>query len=220
MTNRQDAKDAQRKMRNKGSRGGGKEIISSSPTPIPEGWLEIGTIVAPQGLNGQMRVYPDTDFPERFEVPGTRWLLRPHGTEPQAVELLSGRYIEGKNLYIIELEGVENRDQVEKLRGCKLMVPESDRPQLAEDEYHVVDLIGLQVFMQESGELLGSVVNVLPAGHDLLEVQLHSSKDEEQKTRDKRKKTVLIPFVKAIVPVVDLEARRIEITPPPGLLEL
>jgi 16S rRNA processing protein RimM len=203
-------------MRKKGSRGGGKEIISSSSTSIPEGWLEIGTIVAPQGLDGQMRVYPDTDFPERFEVPGTRWLLRPHGAEPQAVELLSGRYVHGKNLYIIELEGVEDRDQVEELRGCKLMVQQSDRPQLAEDEYHVVDLIGLPVFIQESGELLGSVVNVLPAGHDLLEVQLH----QEGRLGEKGQRNILIPFVKAIVPVVDLEVRRIEITPPPGLLEL
>ncbi|MBW4630888.1 MAG: ribosome maturation factor RimM [Iphinoe sp. HA4291-MV1] len=183
-------------------------------------WLEIGTIVAPQGLDGQMRVYPDTDFPERFEVPGTRWLLRLDETEPQPVELLSGRYVQGKNLYIIELDGVENRDQVEELRGCKLMVPASDRPQLGEDEYRVVDLIGLPVFIQESGELLGTVVDVLPAGNDLLEVQLHSSKDEEHGTRNKRQKTVLIPFVKAIVPIVDLEVGRIEITPPAGLLEI
>ncbi|WP_445214846.1 ribosome maturation factor RimM [Brasilonema sp. UFV-L1] len=195
---------------------------SSSPPPIsiPDGWIEIGTIVAPQGLDGEIRVYPDTDFPERFEVPGTRWLLRPNQAEPQAVELLSGRYVQGKNLYIIELAGVENRNQVEELRGCKLIVPESDRPQLGEDEYHVVDLINLPVFMQESGELLGTVVDVLPAGNDLLEVQLHSAKDEEQKTRDKKQKTVLIPFVKAIVPIVDLEIRRIEITPPSGLLEI
>lgn len=193
---------------------------SPPPTSIPEGWLEIGTIVAPQGLDGEIRVYPDTDFPERFEVPGKRWLLRPNETEPQAVELLSGRYVQGKNLYIIELAGVENRNQVEELRGCKFIVPESDRPQLGEDEYHVVDLIGLPVFMQESRKLLGTVVNVLPAGNDLLEVQLHSSNDEEHETKEKRQKTVLIPFVKAIVPVVDLQVGRIEITPPSGLLEI
>ncbi|MGH8000969.1 MAG: ribosome maturation factor RimM [Brasilonema sp.] len=195
---------------------------SSSPPPIsiPEGWLEIGTIVAPQGLDGEIRVYPDTDFPERFEVPGKRWLLRSDEMEPQAVELLSGRYVIGKNLYIIELAGVENRNQVEELRGCKLMVQQSDRPQLGEDEYHVVDLIGLSVFIQESGELLGAVVDVLPAGNDLLEVQLHSAKDEEHGTQNKKQKNILIPFVKAIVPVVDLEVGRIEITPPAGLLEI
>jgi 16S rRNA processing protein RimM len=177
-------------------------------------WLEIGTIVAPQGLHGEMRVYPNTDFPERFEVPGKRWLLRPGQSQPQPIELIAGRYIEGKNLYAIKLAGVENRNQVEELRGCKLMVRACDRPSLGEDEYHVLDLIGVSVFMQESSELVGTVVAVINAGNDLLEVKLHQP--EESKT----KKTVLIPFVKAIAPVVDLKAGRIEITPPLGLLEI
>ncbi|BAY75421.1 16S rRNA processing protein RimM [Nostoc linckia NIES-25] len=178
-------------------------------------WLEIGKIVAAQGLSGELRVYPDSDFPERFEVPGKRWLLRPGETEPQPIELLSGRYIEGKNLYVIKLAGVQNRNQAEELRGCKLMVPASDRPQLGEDEYHVLDLIGLEVFMQASGELVGTVVDIIPAGNDLLEVKLHKSD-----AADKKQKTVLIPFVEAIAPVVDLQTGRIEITPPDGLLEI
>lgn len=185
-------------------------------------WLEIGKIVASQGLNGELRVYPESDFPERFEVPGKRWLLYPGQTEPQPVELLSGRYLDSKNLYVIKLAGVENRNQADELRGCKLMVPESDRPELGEDEYHVLDLIGLEVFMQESGELVGVVVDVIRAGNDLLEVKLHENltDDQGQKTKDKKQKTAMIPFVKAIAPVVDLGARRIEITPPSGLLEI
>jgi 16S rRNA processing protein RimM len=193
-----------------------KSSLPSSPLPsletyIPDGWLEIGTIVAAQGIHGEMRVYPDTDFPERFEVPGIRWLLRPGSAAPEPVELLSGRYVEGKNLYIIELEGVENRNQAEEMRGCKLLVSEEDRPELGEDEYHILDLVGLKVFM--SGEFVGTVVNLIPAGNDLLEVEL------DNKGKD-TKKTVLIPFVKEIVPVVDLENKRAEITPPEGLLEL
>ncbi|KOP27613.1 16S rRNA processing protein RimM [Hapalosiphon sp. MRB220] len=208
-TNRQADKQKKRKEDRK------KSDSSSSVTPQLEDWMEIGTIVAPQGLHGEMRVYPDSDFPERFEVPGKRWLLRTGELKPQAVELVSGRYIEGKNLYVIRLAGVDNRNQAEELRGCKLMVPESDRPQLGEDEYHVRDLIGLQVFMQESGELVGTVVDVIAAGNDLLEVKLH-----QPSTSNNQQKTVLIPFVKAIAPVVDLETGRIEITPPLGLLEI
>ncbi len=177
-------------------------------------WLEIGKIVAAQGLDGEVRVYPNSDFPERFVQPGKRWLLRPGETQPQPIELLGGRYIEGKGLYVVELAGIDDRNKAEDLRGCLLMVPSSDRPPLAEDEYHVLDLLGLEVFMQESGELVGTVVDVIPAGNDLLEVKLHQSS-----ANDKVQK-VLIPFVKAIVPVVDLVAKRIEITPPPGLLEI
>ncbi|MCC5627267.1 ribosome maturation factor RimM [Nostoc sphaeroides CHAB 2801] len=200
-------------------------------------WLEIGKIVSPQGLSGELRVYPVSDFPERFEVPGKRWLLRSGETEPQPIELLTGRYISNKNLYVIKLAGVENCNQAEALRGCTLMVPASDRPQLGEDEYHVLDLIGLEVFMQASGELVGTVVDIIPAGNDLLEVKLHpsfatdkgqmtntsaalSTSDKGQITNDKKQKTVLIPFVEAIAPVVDLKSNRIEITPPAGLLEI
>jgi len=200
MTNRQDTKNAKN----------GEE------------WLEIGKIVSPQGLDGEVRVYPNSDFPERFVEPGRRWLLCPGGKEPQAIELLGGRYIEGKGLYVIEIAGVEDRNSAEDLRGCLLMVPESDRPILAEDEYHVLDLIGLEVFMQESGESVGTVVDVIAAGNDLLQVKLHplSVDGKEDMTKGKGQKTVLIPFVKAIAPVVDLSAKRIEITPPPGLMEI
>ncbi|WP_298912746.1 ribosome maturation factor RimM [uncultured Nostoc sp.] len=194
-----------------------KNSFLNAPCPMPKSddWLEIGKIVAPQGLSGELRVYPVSDFPERFEVPGKRWLLRSGDTEPQPIELLTGRYISNKNLYVLKLAGVENCDQAEALRGCKLMVPASDRPQLGEDEYHVLDLIGLEVFMQASGELVGTVVDIIPAGNDLLEVKLH-----ESFATDKKQKTVLIPFVEAIAPVVDLPSGRIEITPPPGLLEI
>ncbi|AVH69687.1 ribosome maturation factor RimM [Nostoc sp. 'Lobaria pulmonaria (5183) cyanobiont'] len=225
--------------RSRGERGKSKKSNPQSPIPnpqsplplIPRGgptfpnldnWLEIGKIVSPQGLSGELKVYPVSDFPERFEMAGKRWLLRSGDTEPQPIELLTGRYISNKNLYVIKLAGVENCDQAEALRGCKLMVPVSDRPQLGEDEYHVLDLIGLEVFMQVSGELVGTVVDIIPAGNDLLEVKLDESftTDKGQMTNDKKQKTVLIPFVEAIAPVVDLPSGRIEITPPPGLLEI
>ncbi len=214
----------------------------SEPNSNPDPWLEIGTIISPQGLDGEVRVYPNSDFPERFEEPGQRWLLRPGQTEPQPIKLLGGRYISSKGLYVVEFAGVKDRNQAEALRGCRLLVRQSDRPALGEDEYHVLDLIGLEVFNQLSGEILGTVVDVIPAGNDLLEVQLnqttapsppaaqpdHLSAEAVIKPAKKRKSqpksaqpaTVLIPFVKAIAPVVDLQQGRIEITPPPGLLEI
>jgi 16S rRNA processing protein RimM len=169
-------------------------------------WLEIGKIVAAQGLKGELRVYPTSDFPERFETPGERWLLRPGASEPEPIELLSGRYLSGKRLYVICLAGITDRTQAEALRDARLMVPESDRPPLEEDEFHVLDLIDLPVYDQVTQTLIGTVTAVVPAGNDLLEVQ----KSDGGK--------VLIPFVKAIVPIVDLVQRRIEITPPEGLV--
>jgi 16S rRNA processing protein RimM len=120
---------------------------------------------------------------------------------------------------------VENCNQAEDLRNSKLLVPESDRPKLRKGEYHVLDLIGLEVFLQDTGESIGKVVDILSAGHDLLEVKPHSPTAIDGETpvvepKAKKPKNLLIPFVTAIAPVVDLQAGRIEITPPPGLLEI
>ncbi len=195
-------------------------------------WIEIGKIVAPQGLRGEVRVYPSTDFPDRFLEPGQRWLLSPGDSEPQPVELLDGRYLSNKSLYIVQLAGVRTRIEAEALRGSLLLVPESDRLPLEEGEYHVRDLISLPVFLQETGELVGTVVDVISAGHDVLVVAAESkslsanlSQDDlgsgkKQKAKKPKKPQLLIPFVMEIVPVVDLELGRIEITPPPGLLDV
>lgn len=217
-----------------------KQLTTKNQQPITnedEDWLEIGTIVAPQGLKGELRVYPNTDFPERFEKPGKRWLLRVGETQPQPVELLRGRFVPGKGIYVVRLAGVENCDRAEELRGAKLMVPESDRPQLGEDEYHVLDLLDLEIYNQLTGEVVGVVVDVIPAGNTLLEVKLHNqpetvppqpekalptriSKIRKVKPKVQNPATILIPFVREIAPVVDLANRRIEINPPAGLLEL
>lgn len=194
-----------------------------SESPI-ENWLEIGRIVAPQGLNGEVRVYPDTDFPERFLEPGDRWLLKPGQSVPESIHLQSGRYLPGKGLYVLKLQGIHYRDQAEALRDARLMVPISDRLNLEPDEYHVSDLVGMEVRLQATGEAIGTVVDIYSAGNDLLAVELlakHATPSEETVQKSGKAKSpppTLIPFVHAIVPVVDLAARYVEITPPPGLL--
>lgn len=176
---------------------------------MTEQFLEIGKIVSPQGLKGELRVYPNTDFPERFLSPGKRWLLHPNQHDPQPIELVHGRYLAGKGLYVVQLAGVSDRDQAEALRNCTILIPASDRPELSADEFHVADLIGLLVFDQATQTLVGEVVDIWAAGNDLLEVKYQG-----------QDKTVLIPFVEEIVPIVDLNQRRVEITPPKGLVEI
>lgn len=173
-------------------------------------WLEIGIIVASQGLKGEVRVSSESDFPERFEKSGKRWLQSPDGKSLQEIQLEKGRYVPGKNLYIVKFQGIDERNQADALRGYKILVAKSDRPHLEADEYHVGDLLELEVYNQLTGELIGTVNDIFVAGNDLLEVKL--DRDPE--------KTVLIPFVKEIVPVVNLTAKRLEINPPRGLLEI
>lgn len=202
-------------------------------------WIEIGTIVGVRGLKGEVRVHSDSDFPERFEQPGTRWLQAPNRSSPQEIELLRGCRLPGKNIYVVKLQGIERRDRAEALRGYTMLVPQEDRPQLEEDEYHVSDLIDLEAIDRRTGEAIGKIVDVFSAGNDLLEVQLYNQPTSEVKEvrdlsaisrKSKRRKqrspkppkplTVLIPFVKEIVPAIDVESGCIEIVPPPGLLEI
>lgn len=202
-----------------------------APSSEPE-WLEIGHIVAPQGLDGAVRIYPNSDFPERFLDPGTRWLRKPGHSEPEPIQLLSGRYLEGKGLYVLRLEGVATREQAEALRQTQLLVRRSDRLPIAPDEFHVADLIGLEVRLQQTGAVIGTVVDLYSAGNDLLAIELIQPQGtlEQQAdsikalpNRNKRTKKskkappVLVPFVHAIVPVVDLAAGYVTVDPPPGL---
>lgn len=182
----------------------------------PEEWIEIGRIVAPQGIKGEVRVYPSSDFPERFMEPGQRWLKRPRSLTPEPVELLRGRHIDGKGLYVVQIAGVESREGAEALRDAVLMVPASDRPHLDPGEFYVSDLIGLRVIVQATGDEIGTVTNLFEAGNDLLEVTYYPL-DVENLTPAKPR-TVLVPFVNAIVPVVNLAAGYLEIDPPSGLL--
>ncbi|MGB7415373.1 MAG: ribosome maturation factor RimM [Thermosynechococcaceae cyanobacterium] len=172
-----------------------------------EQWLPIGYIVGPQGLKGEVRVYPETDFPERFEIPGRRWLCAPDQSEPQPIELLQGRYLNKKGLYVVKLAGITTIEQAEQLRQGTILIQATDRPTLADDEYYLPDLVGLDVILQETQKVIGTVVSLVPAGNDLLEVQLNYSSDK-----------ALIPFVRAIVPCVKLAEGTLEISPPPGLL--
>jgi 16S rRNA processing protein RimM len=177
------------------------------PFDPPAGWMEIGTIVSPQGLKGELRVYPNSDFPERFEVPGERWIYGPELAEPQSVKLERGNFLPGKGLYVVKLAGVLDRDGAEALRDKMLVVPSTDIPKLPPGEYHVSELIGLQVILQADRSVVGEIVDLMSAGNTILVVR---GPDGEH----------MIPFVQAIVPIVDLATGLVEITPPEGLLSL
>lgn len=219
-----------------------------------EDWLLIGRIVGAHGLNGHVKVSAESDFPERFVVPGDRWLKKPTDSQPLPIKLVSGRYLEGKNQYLVKLAGVDYRDQAEDLRQAELLVPESDRLSLEPGEFHVSDLIGLTVVLQADQTTVGTVTDVFTTGHDMLKVTVEAAPENldteaaadlsltiekaiphasmrakaaqklkrqaKRKAKKKTPKTLLIPFVKEIVPIVDISAGQIEITPPPGLIDL
>ena len=172
-----------------------------------EDWLEVGKLVGAQGLRGELRVHPASDFPERFTKPGTRW-LRTKGATPQEITLTSGRQLPGKNLFVVRFRGIDSRQAAESLVGLTLLVRSDDRPELEEGEFHLLDLVGLEACLGKRMHVIGTVSNLISGGNDLLEItRIDGSK-------------LLIPFVEAIVPEVHLKEGWLLLTPPPGLLDL
>ena len=170
-------------------------------------WLTVGEIVAPHGLRGEVRVNPSSDFPERFLESGQRW-LQDKDKEPQKIELLSGRQIPGKSIYVVSFLGIDNRTSAELLVGKKVLVNSAQRPKLEEGEFHLLDLLGLKVKLQPEERDIGKIINLINAGNDLLEIELNSGKK------------VLVPFVTQIVPTINLKEGWAIISPPPGLFNL
>jgi len=192
---------------------------ASDAADDPGELLEVGRLVSAQGLQGELRLNPLSDFPERFTVPGRRWIQGRTGPA-KAVMLLGGRQLPGKELYVLRLEGVNDRSSAEALVGHALLVPASDRPPLAEGEFHLLDLVGLEVRLLADGRGIGRVTDLLHAGNDLLEVELAAAPGIGEPAEQTKPRRILIPFVEPIVPEVHLGEGWLGITPPPGLLEI
>lgn len=170
-------------------------------------WLIVGKLVAPQGLKGQIRVNPISDFPERFTKPGIRWLQK-EDEEPEKIELINGKQIPGKSIYIVSFKNINDRNSAEKLIGNNLLVGSKERPELKENEFHFLDLVGLDVKLEPKSNSIGQVKDLSSAGNDLLVIELNNGKE------------VLIPFVEEIVPIIKIAEGWVLINPPNGLLDL
>jgi 16S rRNA processing protein RimM len=167
--------------------------------------LVVGRIGRPHGVRGQLTVDVRTDDPAGRYAAGAVLVTEPPERGPLTV---SGSHWHGGRL-LVSFAGVEDRAAAELLRGTVLLVEqaEDERPGDPE-EFYDHQLIGLRV-VTASGEPLGPVTEVLHLpGQDVLVVSRVDRSD------------ALIPFVAAIVPQVDLTARRVVVAPPAGLLDL
>ncbi len=173
-------------------------------------WLIVGLITSCHGINGQLRVKSLSDFEERFLKPGIRWLQK-ENEPPTKIELTSGYKLPGKEIFIIKLKGVDTRNNAEELKKFKILVKTDKLPKLKKEEFHLLELLNLEVKTLENDELkiIGKVVNLENEKNNLLVIELL-----------KNQKKVLIPFVKDIVPLIDIKNNFLIINPPSGLLEL
>jgi 16S rRNA processing protein RimM len=167
--------------------------------------LVVGRIARAHGIRGEVVVDIRTDEPDRRFVAGAGLVAVPRSGERRAVRLLAVRQ-HGVRL-LLTLDGVSDRDTAEALRGVLLVVDSADLPPPSDpDEYYDHQLEGLAAHLAD-GTLVGTVSEVLHGPGGELLVITREDGDE-----------ALVPFVVDIVPTVDLDAGRLVLTPPDGLL--
>lgn len=174
--------------------------------PTADDLLVVGRIGKPQGIRGEVTVEVRTDDPgERF-AEGARLLTDPADRGPLVVE--TARWQNGR--LMVGFEGVADRNEAEALRGTLLQVDARTLPPPEdEDEFHDHVLRGMTAVLV-GGAPLGTVADVLHLPHgDVLVVARADNGNE-----------VLVPFVKAMVPEVDVASRTLVVDPPEGLLDL
>ncbi|MFV0373043.1 ribosome maturation factor RimM [Microbacterium sp.] len=179
------------------------------PSPEPaRTQLRVGRLVKAHGLKGALKLELYTDEPDRRFAPGAAFTLQVPDTSPWSGKTVTVREFRWMNSHpVVFLEGIDDRTAAESIVRAILWI-DADPDAPAEDEaWYDHQLVGLRVFRGD--DEVGSVVRVdhLPA-QDLLIVRPAGTDTE-----------VLVPFVKAIVPLVDIGAGRVEVTPPPGLFE-
>jgi 16S rRNA processing protein RimM len=173
-------------------------------TPDWDSMVLVGFVARTHGNRGEVILKSETDFPEqRFRVGGTLHARRADGPI-ERLEVTTVRFQQGRP--IVGLSGIGSITEAERLAGCELRVPESDQGPLPEGTYYHHQLIGCEVETR-SGDRIGRVVAV-QGGGDATRLVVRGTRSE-----------VLIPLVQEIC-AIDVEAQRIVISPPEGLLEV
>ena len=162
--------------------------------------IKIGKIVNTVGLKREVKVYNYSDRSEIYENTSHIYVEN----DLTAVESVRVQ----KNMVILKLEGISDRDRAEALRGRELYVTEEDLPELPQGQYYVRDIIGMAV-REENGTFLGEVTDVIQnTAQDIFEVQKQGGKK------------VLIPKVDEFVLNIDIEKKEILVRLIDGLMDL
>lgn len=168
----------------------------------------VGRIGKPHGLRGEVTVDVRTDEPDRrFAVGATLRAETPRGSTSAWTSLTVAATRWHQERLLVTFEQLSDRTAAEGARGIvlHLHVPADERPE-DPDEYYDHQLVGLVAYDLE-GRVLGEVTGLAHGGaQDLLQIRTPDRRD------------TLVPFVKELVPEVDLTARRVVVDDRPGLV--
>ena len=159
----------------------------------------LGRIAGPHGIRGDVVIETYTGEPQDIAAYG------PLQTEDGARQLHVSVVRATPKGVIARLEGVGDRTGAEAFKGLKLYVDRDRLPAAKEDEFYQTDLVGLKA-EDRDGQRIGIVAAVQNYGAgDLLEIRLEG-----------KRKTELVPFTDAFVPLVDIAGGRVVVALPGG----
>lgn len=159
-----------------------------------QAYFEVGQIVNTFGIKGVVKVKPFTDEASRFEELKKVYICKKN--EMQEVEIENVSY--QKDMVLLKLKGIDDLTEAEKYKGLFLKIDRKNAKKLPEGTYFIADLLGLKVYTDE-GLLLGKLDDIFNAGAN----DVYVVKDEETG------KQILLPGIKEVLKVIDLENEKI-----------
>ena len=162
-------------------------------------FITIGTILAPWGSKGELKVEVVTDFPQRFSPSSTVYINR------QPMTIVSTKWHKGKT--IILLDTTDSVEDAQRLLGQPIEIHHSQLEPLPEGQYYHFQVIGLEVWTTR-GEFLGNITDII------------SSKSNDNYVVSGADGEIIIPAIEDVVKSVDIDKGRITIEAIEGLLSL
>ncbi len=151
--------------------------------------FQVGIISSAHGIKGEAKVYPTTDDPARFKK--LKKVLLDTGKEEKEVEIESVKFF--KQFVILKFKGIDDRNEIERLRTRSLYVMRENAVRLKKNEYYIADLIDMKVREDNGGEL-GMLVDVMQTGaNDVYVVKTPAGEE------------ILLPAIKECILSVDVE---------------
>ncbi len=164
-------------------------------------YLECGKLVSTHALLGEMKLQPWSDSAEFLLDFKTLYLK--NGEE--ALEVVSARVHKG--MLLVKFKGYEDINKAQTLRGSVVYIDRED-DHLAEGDYYIQDLIGLDVYDIDNGKLYGKLVDVSETGaNDVYHIEFGNGKIQ------------LIPAIPQVVLEIDLDNNKMAIRPLEGLFD-
>lgn len=163
--------------------------------------FQVGAITQTHGIRGEVKVFPTTDDVNRFKK--LKSVIADTGKSRIELHIASVKFF--KQFVILRFKEYDNINDVEYLKGAKLLVERANAVALKKDEYYIADLIGLKV-CTDTGEDFGTIKDVLQTGANDVYVIDHNNSE------------ILVPAIKDCIQTIDLDSGLVTIHLMEGLV--